>query len=104
MTRHKDYQAFVDYLETTRDTYRIFACTTKTTGHHVDAHFTKAMCCCLALRLGLLHSSSSMPMEQRIRIPMMPDARSLNLSNAVVIAFEAWRQMDWRPISFTSPE
>ena len=36
----------------------------------------------------------SMPMEQRIRIPMMPDARSLNLSNAVaIIAFEAWRQM-----------
>jgi tRNA (cytidine/uridine-2'-O-)-methyltransferase len=33
-------------------------------------------------------------MEQRIRIPMMPDARSLNLSNAVaIIAFEAWRQM-----------
>ena len=38
----------------------------------------------------------SMPMEQRIRIPMMPDARSLNLSNAVaIIAFEAWRQMDF---------
>ncbi len=36
----------------------------------------------------------SMPMEQRIRIPMMPEARSLNLSNAVaIIAFEAWRQM-----------
>ncbi len=36
----------------------------------------------------------SLPMEQRIRIPMMPDARSLNLSNAVaIIAFEAWRQM-----------
>ena len=36
----------------------------------------------------------ALPMEQRIRIPMMPDSRSLNLSNAVaIIAFEAWRQM-----------
>ncbi len=35
----------------------------------------------------------SMPEEQLIRIPMCPDNRSLNLSNAVaVILFEAWRQ------------
>lgn len=32
--------------------------------------------------------------EHRIRIPMMPENRSLNLSNAVaVVAFEAWRQL-----------
>jgi len=31
--------------------------------------------------------------ERRIRIPMRPDSRSLNLSNAVaVVVFEAWRQ------------
>lgn len=31
--------------------------------------------------------------EQRIRIPMLPENRSLNLSNAVaVILYEAWRQ------------
>ncbi|WP_028451115.1 tRNA (uridine(34)/cytosine(34)/5-carboxymethylaminomethyluridine(34)-2'-O)-methyltransferase TrmL [Chitinilyticum aquatile] len=31
--------------------------------------------------------------EQRIRLPMRPDNRSLNLSNAVaVIVYEAWRQ------------
>ena len=34
-----------------------------------------------------------LPPEQRIRIPMMANNRSLNLSNAVaVIVFEAWRQ------------
>ena len=33
------------------------------------------------------------PIAQRIRLPMRPDNRSLNLSNAVaVIAYEAWRQ------------
>jgi tRNA (cytidine/uridine-2'-O-)-methyltransferase len=31
--------------------------------------------------------------EQRLRIPMRPDNRSLNLSNAVaVVLYEAWRQ------------
>ena len=33
------------------------------------------------------------PAGQRIRLPMRPDNRSLNLSNAVaVVVFEAWRQ------------
>jgi tRNA (cytidine/uridine-2'-O-)-methyltransferase len=33
------------------------------------------------------------PAERRVRIPMRPAARSLNLSNAVsVVVYEAWRQ------------
>jgi tRNA (cytidine/uridine-2'-O-)-methyltransferase len=37
---------------------------------------------------------ASIPSEQRLRLPMRPDNRSLNLSNAVaVVAFEAWRQI-----------
>jgi tRNA (cytidine/uridine-2'-O-)-methyltransferase len=33
------------------------------------------------------------PLAQRIRLPMRPDQRSLNLSNAVAVSvFEAWRQ------------
>lgn len=33
------------------------------------------------------------PEAQRLRLPMRPDNRSLNLSNAVaVVVFEAWRQ------------
>lgn len=32
--------------------------------------------------------------EQRLRIPMLPDSRSMNLSNSVaVVVFEAWRQL-----------
>ncbi len=35
----------------------------------------------------------SMPAEQRLRIPMQQDIRSLNLSNAAaVVVYEAWRQ------------
>lgn len=34
------------------------------------------------------------PPSQRLRLPMRPDNRSLNLSNAVaVVVFEAWRQL-----------
>lgn len=35
----------------------------------------------------------ALPAEQRLRLPMRPDNRSLNLSNTVaVMVFEAWRQ------------
>jgi tRNA (cytidine/uridine-2'-O-)-methyltransferase len=35
-----------------------------------------------------------LPAEQRLRIPMRPDNRSLNLSNsAAIILYEAWRQL-----------
>jgi len=38
----------------------------------------------------------SLPADQLLRIPMRPDNRSLNLSNAVaIIVFEAWRQLDF---------
>ena len=34
--------------------------------------------------------------EQRLRLPMRPDSRSLNLSNTVAVAvYEAWRQLDF---------
>ena len=36
---------------------------------------------------------AALPPEQRLRLPMLPDNRSLNLSNTVaVVVFEAWRQ------------
>ncbi|MFQ5938342.1 MAG: tRNA (cytidine(34)-2'-O)-methyltransferase [Acidiferrobacterales bacterium] len=36
----------------------------------------------------------SVPLAQRLRLPMLPDSRSLNLSNAVaVVVYEAWRQL-----------
>jgi len=36
---------------------------------------------------------AQVPEAQRLRLPMRPDNRSLNLSNAVaVVVFEAWRQ------------
>lgn len=38
----------------------------------------------------------TLPDAQRLRIPMRPDSRSLNLSNAcAVLVYEAWRQLDF---------
>ncbi|MEG2631448.1 MAG: TrmH family RNA methyltransferase, partial [Comamonas sp.] len=38
----------------------------------------------------------SFPPGQRLRLPMLPGQRSLNLSNAVAVSvFEAWRQLDF---------
>ncbi len=34
--------------------------------------------------------------ECRLRLPMMPNVRSVNLSNTVaVVTYEAWRQLDF---------
>jgi tRNA (cytidine/uridine-2'-O-)-methyltransferase len=44
----------------------------------------------------------SLPASQRLRIPMLTDRRSLNLSNAVAIGlYEALRQCDARALSTT---
>lgn len=96
VTRHKDYAAFIEYLQRERGSFRLFACTTKTTQHHVDAQFQQGDVLLFGPETRGLPAEliASLPAEQRIRIPMMPEARSLNLSNAVaIIAFEAWRQM-----------
>ncbi len=39
---------------------------------------------------------TALPAEQRVRLPMRPESRSLNLANAVSVAvYEAWRQLDF---------
>ncbi|WVD64370.1 tRNA (uridine(34)/cytosine(34)/5-carboxymethylaminomethyluridine(34)-2'-O)-methyltransferase TrmL [Utexia brackfieldae] len=38
----------------------------------------------------------NLPMSQKIRIPMLADSRSMNLSNSVaVVVYEAWRQLGY---------
>lgn len=38
----------------------------------------------------------TLPQEQKIRFPMLPENRSMNLSNTVAITiFEAWRQLGY---------
>lgn len=97
VTRHQNLDAFYAHLQQKHgDHYRIFACTTKTTQHHVDARFQTGDVLMFGPETRGLPAEliESLPPAQRIRIPMMPEARSLNLSNAVaIIAYEAWRQL-----------
>ena len=42
------------------------------------------------------HILEAFPEQSRLRIPMLPGNRSLNLSNAVaVVVYEAWRQLSF---------
>lgn len=94
--RHKNWDDFTSYLQQRGQNYRIFACTTKTQGHHVDPQYQQGDIFLFGPETRGLPATliQSLPMEQRIRIPMVSDSRSLNLSNAVaIIAFEAWRQL-----------
>lgn len=90
--RHKDFAAFMEAMQGRR----IFACTTKTTNFHTNAKFEQGDVLLFGPETRGLPAEfiTSLPLEQRLRIPMQPDSRSLNLSNAVaIISFEAWRQM-----------
>jgi tRNA (cytidine/uridine-2'-O-)-methyltransferase len=46
----------------------------------------------------------SLPEAQRLKLPMRPDQRSLNLSNAVAVTvYEAWRQNGFAPGPTVAP-
>ena len=41
----------------------------------------------------------SLPEEQKLRVPMMPDSRSINLANTVaIVAYEAFRQQGFHTL------
>ena len=77
---------------------RVFACTTKGTRAHSDPQFDSGDMLLFGPETrGLpMDVITSLPPEQRLRIPMRPESRSMNLSNAVaVMVYEAWRQLDY---------
>lgn len=97
MKVHPDWQAFLDSFapDQAPNPARMFALTTHGSTPFAGLAFqpgdvfvfgseTKGLD--VALR-------ESFPATQRIRLPMRPDNRSINLSNTVaVVVYEAWRQ------------
>ena len=77
---------------------RLFACTTKAQQNYVDLSYQPNDYFLFGpesrgLPAGILNQ---FPETQKIRIPMLPHSRSLNLSNAAaVILYEALRQIDF---------
>jgi tRNA (cytidine/uridine-2'-O-)-methyltransferase len=77
---------------------RVFAFSTRGRTMHVDAHFADGDTLLFGCETAGLPEAVLMglPPEQRLRLPMCPDSRSLNLSNSVAVAvYEAWRQLDF---------
>jgi len=77
---------------------RVFACTTKAKQWYsaIDFQADDAFIFGPETR-GLPESVlNDFPMEQKLRVPMLKNSRSINLANTVsVILYEAWRQCDF---------
>lgn len=75
---------------------RVFAFTTRGRVAHVEARFADGDALLFGCETAGLPGEvlDTIPAEQRLRLPMLPDSRSLNLSNTVAVAvYEAWRQL-----------
>ncbi|GAA5112181.1 tRNA (uridine(34)/cytosine(34)/5-carboxymethylaminomethyluridine (34)-2'-O)-methyltransferase TrmL [Orbus sasakiae] len=101
----KRYKNVNDFLTLNQlnlnDTNRLFAMTTKGSRPHSDVSY-KANDYLLfgpetrGLPTSILDNLSA---TQKIRIPMLANSRSMNLSNSVAVAiYESWRQLDYQTI------
>ncbi|HXH02227.1 MAG TPA: tRNA (cytidine(34)-2'-O)-methyltransferase [Candidatus Competibacteraceae bacterium] len=75
---------------------RLFAFTTRARRHYHDVEYRAGDALLFGPETCGLPAQvlADIPAERRLRIPMRPQVRSLNLSNAVAVAvYEAWRQL-----------
>jgi tRNA (cytidine/uridine-2'-O-)-methyltransferase len=75
---------------------RVFAFSTRGHVTHVDARFADGDALLFGCETAGLPPDvfDAIPVAQRLRLPMCPHSRSLNLSNSVAVAvYEAWRQL-----------
>lgn len=92
--RHANYAAFLAHVGDAR----IFACTTKGSRPHDQVIYQAGDVLLFGSETSGLPDEirDNIAAERRIRVPMMPDSRSLNLANSVaVISYEAWRQVNF---------
>jgi tRNA (cytidine/uridine-2'-O-)-methyltransferase len=91
--RHASWDAFLDAMRPDRD--RMFALTTRGTRFVHDTAFHPGDWLVFGSETAGLAPQlrDSFAPPQRLKLPMRPGQRSLNLSNAVAVTvFEAWRQ------------
>ncbi len=92
---HQDFPAFLDSVGDTT----IYALTTKGSIAHAEAQFEPDDVLLFGPETRGLSDDilQSLDDKHRLRIPMIPDRRSLNLSNTVAImVYEALRQHDFK--------
>lgn len=91
---HKSWESFLDEEKPAR----IFALSTKGTRCHSDAQFQSSDYLLFGPETRGLPAAirESLPADQVLRIPMVANSRSMNLSNAVaVMVYEGWRQLGY---------
>lgn len=91
VTVHPNYEAFLKAM----GDRRIFALTTKGSRPHDEPEYQDGDVLLFGSETTGLPDDirNGFPAERRIRIPMLANARSMNLSNAIaVVSYEAWRQ------------
>ncbi len=92
--QHGSYEEMLDSL----DQPRVFAFSTKGYASHASVAYEPGDVLLFGSETRGLPASirDSLPASRCLRLPMLPDQRSLNLSNAAaVVAYEAWRQWDF---------
>ena len=91
LQQHESFQGFLDRLAPSR----LFACSTRGRRSYADVAFEAGDVLLFGPETRGLPQAllDELPQDTLLRIPMRPECRSLNLSNAVsVILYEAWRQ------------
>ena len=91
---YSNYDAFLEEAQPKR----LFALSTKGTADYSAAPFDAGDYLMFGPETRGLPAQvrESLPKEHVLRLPMLPDSRSLNLSNTVAImVYEAWRQNDF---------
>ncbi|MBL8477621.1 MAG: tRNA (cytidine(34)-2'-O)-methyltransferase [Methyloversatilis sp.] len=98
VTVHEDWAALSDALTLQADDPRLYALSTRGRTAHTTPQYRAGDIFLFGQETAGLPGSllDTVPVAQRLRIPMQPDSRSLNLSNSVaIVAYEAWRQHDF---------
>jgi len=94
LKRHKNFNDFVN----SEQPQRILAITTKTNNFYQSVSFQTGDYLLFGSETSGLPENvrNQIPDQNKIRIPMLKNSRSMNLSNAVsVIVYDAWRQLDF---------
>ncbi len=95
VTVHEDWEALATTLSLKTDDPRLFALSTRGRVAHTAPAYQAGDIFLFGQETAGLPGTllDAIPPGQRLRIPMRPDCRSLNLSNSVaIVAYEAWRQ------------
>lgn len=92
--RHRDWPAFVDAERPAR----VLALSTRGKRSHADIDYRPGDAIVFGPETRGLPAEflEQVGPEHTLRIPMRPESRSINLSNAAaVVIYEAWRQLDF---------